>query len=193
MRGLLTDCIRANDATAASRWRFRGRTLLAVFAMSVALIANACSSESFQQRSGPNMPTPPPAPEQPPPPPLNVARLLNGTWTATDSDGSTRVSIGLDPMLRGRNYVAKMIDGNKFIPAGQVTWRGTLDAQVPGIVHADQICARQGYTFARTVPARIIVADPSNFTEELVNPKDCAGFPVKYTRVGPAPTAPERD
>jgi hypothetical protein len=193
MQHSLTDCIRSTEANPAGRRRSRGRALLSALAISLALIVGACSSESFQQRSGPTMPTPPPAPAQPPPPPLNVARLLNGTWTATSSDGSTPVSIGLDPMLRGRNYVAKMIDGNKFIPAGQVTWRGTIDAQVPGIVHADQICARQGYTFARTVPARIVVADPSNFTEELVNPKDCAGFPVKYTRVGPAPTSPQRD
>ncbi len=188
-----TDRIRSTDAIVTIRPHSCGRGLLVTLAISLALIACACSSESFQQRSGPDMPTPPPAPAQPPPPPLNIARLLNGTWTATDVDGSTQVSIGLDPMLRGRNYVAKMVDGNKYIPAGQVTWRGTLDAQVPGIVHADQICARQGYTFARTVPARIIVSDPSNFTEELVNPKDCAGFPVKYTRVGPAPTSPERD
>jgi hypothetical protein len=165
----------------------------AALALFLALLVSACSSQSFQPSSGLSMPTPPPAPVQPPPPPMNIARLLDGTWTATDSEGSTQVSIGLDPMLRGRNYVAKMVGGNKYIPAGQVTWRGTLDQQVPGIVHAQQVCARQGYTSARTVEARIIVTDPSNFTEELVNPKDCAGFPVKYTRIGPAPTAPVRD
>ena len=101
--------------------------------------------------------------------------------------------IGLDPMLRGRNYVATLVDGNKDIPPGQVVWRGTLDQSVPGIVHADQICAEHGFRQARKVEARIIVSDASNFREELVNPNDCGGFPVKFTRVGPAPTAPVRD
>jgi hypothetical protein len=40
------------------------------------------------------------------------------------------------------------------------------------------------------VKARIVVSDASNFREELVDPKSCHGFPVKFTRVGPAPTAP---
>jgi hypothetical protein len=182
-----------SDAIGAGPPHTCRRTLRAAIALFLAVLVSACSSQSFQQSSGPSMPTPPPAPVQPPPPPMNIARLLNGTWTATDSEGSTQVSIGLDPMLRGRNYVAKMVNGNKYIPAGQVTWRGTLDQQVPGVVHAKQVCARHGYTSARTVEARIVVTDPSNFTEELVNPKDCAGFPVKYTRIGPAPTAPVRD
>jgi hypothetical protein len=96
-------------------------------------------------------------------------------------------------MLRGRNYVATLVDGNKNIPAGQVAWKGTLDQYVPGIVKADQICADQGFLQARWVKARIIVSDASNFREELINPTDCHGFPVTYTRVGPAPTAPVRD
>ena len=80
------------------------------------------------------MPTPPPAPLQPPPPPLNVARLLNGNWMATYPGGPLRVVIGLDQMLRGRNYVATLVDGNKNIPPGQVVWKGRLDPNVPGIV-----------------------------------------------------------
>ena len=80
------------------------------------------------------MPTPPPAPIQPPPPPLNVARLLNGNWLATYPGGPLRVVIGLDQMLRGRNYVATLVDGNKNIPPGQVVWKGRLDPNVTGIV-----------------------------------------------------------
>jgi hypothetical protein len=96
-------------------------------------------------------------------------------------------------MLRGRNYVATLVDPSKTIPAGQVVWRGNLDPNVPGLVLADQVCADNGFVQARTVKARILVGDPSTFTEELVNPKECHGFPVTYTRVGPAPTEPERD
>ncbi len=76
-------------------------------------------------------------------------------------------------MLRGRNYVATLVDGNKSIPPGQVVWKGNLDPNVPGIVLANQICAEHGFLQARWVQARIIVSDPSNFVEELVNPKDC--------------------
>jgi hypothetical protein len=166
---------------------------VAALAILFACIAASCNSQSFQQSPGLSMPVPPPAPVQPPPPPMNVARLLNGNWMATYPGGPLRVVIGLDQMLRGRNYIATLIDGNKSIPAGQIVWRGTLDQNAPGIVKADQICADHGFLQARWVKARIIVSDASNFREELVNPNDCHGFPVKFTRVGPAPTAPVKD
>ena len=169
------------------------RAALAALTIVLACVTSSCNSQSFQQSSGPSMPMLPAAPVQPPPPPMNVARLLNGNWIATYPGGPLRVVIGLDQMLRGRNYVATLIDGNKNIPPGNVVWRGTLDQHVPGIVIADQICADHGFQQSRWVKARIIVSDPSNFLEELVNPKDCGGFPVKFTRVGPAPTAPVTD
>ena len=166
---------------------------VASLAILIACVTSSCNSQSFQQSEGPSMPVPPPAPVQPPPPPMNVARLLNGNWMATYPGGPLRVVIGLDQMLRGRNYVATLIHGNKSIPAGQVVWKGTLDQNAPGIVKADQICADHGFLQARWVQARIIVSDASNFREELVNPNDCHGFPVTFTRVGPAPTAPVKD
>jgi hypothetical protein len=165
----------------------------AALAILLASVTSSCNSQSFQQSSGPAMPTLPPAPPQPPPPPMNVARLLNGNWMATYPGGPLRVVIGLDPMLRGRNYVATLVDGNKNIPPGQVVWKGTLDQYVSGIVNANQICAEHGFQQARWVSARIVVSNASNFREELVNPNDCHGFPVKFTRVGPAPTAPVKD
>ncbi|HYK65025.1 MAG TPA: hypothetical protein VEY94_08770 [Patescibacteria group bacterium] len=168
-------------------------SIAATFAIMLAFAISSCNSQSFQYAPPAPNPTPPPAPVQPPPPPLNVARLLNGNWMATYPGGPLRVVIGLDPMLRGRNYVATLVDGNKSIPAGQVVWKGTLDQYATGIVKADQICADHGFLQARWVKARIIVSDASNFREELVNPTDCHGFPVTYTRVGPAPTAPVRD
>jgi hypothetical protein len=177
----------ASPATSGAR-----RAALAPLAILLACAISSCNSLSFQQ-SELSMPTPPPAPVQPPPPPMNVARLLNGNWKATYAGGPLRVVIGLDPMLRGRNYVATLIDGTKEIPPGQVAWRGTLDQYVTGIVNADQICAEHGIRQMRWVKARIVVSDASNFREELVNPRDCAGFPVKFTRVGPAPTAPVKD
>jgi hypothetical protein len=164
-----------------------------VLALVLACVTSSCNSQSFQESSGPSMPVPPPAPEQAPPPPMNVARLLNGNWMATYPGGPLRVVIGVDQMLRGRNYIATLVDGNKSIPPGQVVWKGKLDPNVPGIVIADQICAEHGFLEARWAPARIIVSDASNFREELVNPKDCHGFPVTFTRVGPAPTAPVKD
>ena len=162
-------------------------------AILIACVTSSCNSQSFQQSSGPSMPALPPVPPQAPPPPMNVARLLNGNWMATYPGGPLRVAIGLDQMLRGRNYVATMIDGNKTLPAGQVVWRGTVDQNVPGIVRAKQICADNGLPLARQVPVRIVVSDASHFREELVNPGDCHGFPVNYTRVGPAPTSPVKD
>ncbi len=177
---------------ARPRLRHRSHLSIAAFAILLACVTSSCSSQSFQQ-SPLSMPAPPPVPPQAPAPPLNVARLLNGNWMATYPGGPLRVVIGLDKMLRGRNYVATLIDGNKSIPAGQVVWKGTLDQNAPGIVKADQICADHGFLQARWVKARILVSDPSNFREELVNPNDCHGFPVTFTRVGPAPTAPIKD
>jgi hypothetical protein len=175
------------------RYSLTSPAFVAVLALLFACLTSSCNSQSFQQSSGPSMPGPPPVPPQPPPPPMNVARLLNGNWMATYPGGPLRVVIGLDQMLRGRNYVATLIDGNKSIPAGQVVWKGTLDQNAPGIVKADQICADHGFLQARWVKARILVSDASNFREELVNPNDCHGFPVTFTRVGPAPTAPVKD
>jgi hypothetical protein len=162
-------------------------------AILIACVTSSCNSQSFQQSSGPSMPAPPPVPPQAPAPPMNVARLLNGNWMATYPGGPLRVVIGLDQMLRGRNYVATLVDGNKNIPAGQIVWNGTLDQNVPGLVKAQQICAEHGFISARWVAARIVVSDASHFREELVNPGDCHGFPVNYTRVGPAPTEPVKD
>ncbi len=124
---------------------------------------------------------------------MNLARLLNGNWMATYPGGPLRVVIGLDPMLRGRNYIATLLDGNKNIPPGQTVWKGSVDPNVPGIVAADQICAEKGFQQARWVPVRIIVSDASHFREELIDPTACHGFPVTFTRVGPAPTSPITD
>ena len=165
---------------------------VAVLALSFACVTSSCNSQSFQQ-SGPSMPVEMPYAPQPPPPPMNVARLLNGNWMATYPGGPLRVVIGLDQMLRGRNYVATLVDGNKTLPPGQVMWRGTLDQYAPGIVQAKQLCADNGLPLSRQVPVRIVVSDASNFREELVNPKDCHGFPVTFTRVGEPPTAPVKD
>ena len=165
------------------------RAAFVSLAILLACVTSSCNSQSFQQ-SPPSMPVAPPVPPQPPPPPMNPARLLNGNWMATYPGGPLRVVIGLDQMLRGRNYVATLIDGNKSIPAGQVVWKGTLDQNAPGILKADQICADHGFQLARWVKARIIVSDASHFREELVTPGDCHGFPVTFTRVGPAPMAP---
>lgn len=171
----------------------RSLTLTAACALLLACAISSCNSQSFRYAPPAPNPTPPPAPVQPPPPPMNVARLLNGNWMATYPGGPLRVVIALDPMLRGRNYVATLVDGNKNIPAGQVVWKGTLDQYAPGIVKADQICADRGFQLAHWVHARIIVSDASNFREELVTPGSCSGFPVKFTRVGPAPTSPIKD
>jgi len=169
------------------------RRATALAAILFSCLIASCNSQSFQYSPEPPNPPAPIVPPQPPPPPLNQARLLNGNWTATYPGGPLRVVISLDPMLRGRNYVATLVDPSNTIPAGQVIWRGNLDPNVPGLVLADQVCADNGFVQARTVKARILVGDPSTFTEELVNPKECRGFPVTYTRVGPAPTAPPRD
>jgi len=115
---------------------------------------------------------------------MNPARQINGNWYATYPGGPLRVVIGLDPMLRGRNYVATLVDGTKNIPAGQVMWRGTVDQYVPNLVRAEQACLSSGPV--RTVKARVIVNDPEHLTEELVDPKSCAGFPVKYTSASAA-------
>ncbi len=163
--------------------------VLAILAILFACVTSSCSSTPMPVEVPVEMPYVP----QPPPPPMNVARLLNGNWMATYPGGPLRVVIGLDPMILGRNYVATLVDGDKDIPPGQVVWKGTLDQNVPGIVVADQICAEQGFLLARWVKARIVVSDASNFSEELVNPSACHGFPVTFTRVGPAPTEPITD
>jgi hypothetical protein len=160
-------------------------TLAIVFACFVA----ACNSQSFQS-SPPSMPTPPPVPAQPPPPPFNPATQIDGNWSARYIGGPLRLVIGLDQMKMGRNYIATLVDGNKDFPAGQVMWRGTVDQNVPNVVLADQVCAKRGLIEERTVNARMVVRDLDHMTEELVDPKSCSGFPVKYTRIG-APNAPQ--
>jgi len=174
------------------RLRHRSHLSIAAFAILIACVTSSCNSQSFQQLPL-SMPAAPPVPVQAPAPPMNVARLLNGNWMATYPDGPLRVVIGLDQMLRGRNYVATLIDGNKTLPAGEVVWRVTVDQYVPGIVRGKQLCADNGLPLSRQVPVRIVVSDASHFREELVNPTDCHGYPVTYTRVGPAPTSPIKD
>jgi hypothetical protein len=166
------------------RDRSRSRTAITLptLAILLACLVAACNSQSFQQSSGPSMPTPPPAPVQPPPPPFNPATQIDGNWFARYTGGPLRVVIGLDQMKMGRNYVATLVDHNKDYPAGQVMWRGTVDPNAPNIVLADQVCAQRGFIAERTVKARLIVADLDHMTEQLVDPKSCAGFPVKYTR-----------
>jgi len=171
--------------------RSRSSTTVTITLLLACLIA-ACNSQSFQNSNGPSVMTPPPAPAQPPALPMNPARQIDGNWYATYPGGPLRVVIGLDPMLRGRNYVATLVDGNKDVPAGQVMWRGTVDQYVPNLVRAEQACVSgAGRGSVRTVKARVVVNDPDHLTEELVDPKSCAGFPVKYTRASPA-DAPQR-
>ncbi len=166
-------------------------TIIPIALMLACLIA-ACNSQSFKESNGPSMPVMPPAPVQPPAPPMNPARQIDGNWYATYPGGPLRVVIGLDPMLRGRNYVATLVDGTRNVPAGQVMWRGTVDQYVPNLVRAEQACLSSGGPGSvRTVKARVVVNDPEHLTEELVDPKSCGGFPVKYTRASAA-DAPQR-
>ena len=156
---------------------------LPTLAILLSCLVAACNSQSFQTGE-PSMPTPPPAPVQPPPPPFNPATQVDGNWFATYPGGPLRVVIGLDQMKMGRNYVATLVDGNKDVPAGQVMWHGTVDPNVATIVLAEQVCAKRGDAAERTVSARLVVRDVDHMTEELVDPKSCPGFPVRYTRAG---------
>ncbi|HVN64912.1 MAG TPA: hypothetical protein VMT58_09765 [Candidatus Binataceae bacterium] len=81
------------------------------------------------------------------------------------------------------SYIATLLDGNQYIPAGQVTWTGSPDPHIGTVLKANQICADPGFIRARTVKARITIQDVNHFTEELVNPNECIGFPVKFTRM----------
>jgi hypothetical protein len=172
----------------ASTDRARASTIVTIAVLFACLIA-ACNSQSFKESNGPSIMPPPPAPVQPPAPPINPARQIDGNWYATYPGGPLRVVIGLDPMLRGRNYVATLVDGARNIPAGQVLWRGTVDQYVPNLVRAEHQCLSGGTI--RTVKARIVVNDPDHLTEELVDPKSCPGFPMKYIRASAA-DAPQR-
>src|SRR5258708_3862961 len=92
---------------------------------------------------------------------------------------------------KDQNQPPTLVDGNKAMPPGQVMWRGTVDQNVPNLVVAQQACASSGLGSVRTVKARIVVTDLDHLTEELVTPKACSGFPVKYTRASAA-DAPQR-
>ncbi|MGH7812476.1 MAG: hypothetical protein ACREQI_00535 [Candidatus Binataceae bacterium] len=160
------------------------RLNFAIAALALAGAVTACNSQSFQRTR--TLPAPPqPAYYQPPRPPANPARRLEGTWSATYPGGPLRVVIGLDPRILGRNYVATLVTGNQSLPAGQVTWRGVPDPHIPGLVLATQVCASQGFLQEKWIKARIVVKDRSHFTEQLVRPQDCTGFPVRWTRIGP--------
>jgi hypothetical protein len=168
------------------------RQLFLAGAIVLASIMVGCDSQLFQTQP-PAMPAAPVVPPQPPAPPLNPARMLDGNWMATYSGGPLRVKVGLDPMLRGRNYIATLIDGNKDIPAGQIVWKGVPNPSVVGLIDASQICAQEGFIHARWVEARIKVPTTGHFVEELVDPKDCKGFPVDFTRIGPPPVQAQAD
>lgn len=166
--------------------RLNSRRAITALAIVLACFVAGCNSQSFQQSNGPSMPAMPPTPVQPPAPPINPARQINGDWYATYPGGPSRVVIGLDPMLMGRNYVATLVDGSKDFAPGQVMWRGTVDQNVPNLVVAKQVCSASGLGSVRTVKARIVVTDLDHLSEELADPRACSGYPVKYTRAGAA-------
>lgn len=131
-----------------------------------------------------------PAPPPPPPPPapqvsfVPLSDQLEGNWSATYPDGARKVSILDDPQLGDHNYVGRLIDGNYgTIHAGEVLFTASPNASVPDLVNGVQKCSLPGRMGLARTRMTITIQDQDHFTETLVNPGACAGFPIKFTRI----------
>jgi len=140
-----------------------------------------CSAFSCTETVAPLPPPPPPPP--PPSGPPNLAKSLVGNWTATYRGGPLKAVITMDAQVRGINYVATLVDGNKDMHPGTVVWRGTWDRAVPNLVRAKQLCGVAGSLSALTVDVVLTVTDPDHFTEILTIPGSCKGYPVNWARL----------
>ncbi|HUO05849.1 MAG TPA: hypothetical protein VMU16_11700 [Candidatus Binataceae bacterium] len=158
---------------------------VAIAALLISLAITGCAAESPQIGQSQTAGT------QAPSEASNPVGRLEGIWAATYPGGPLRVVIDVDLKLGGRHYVATLIDGNASLPAGQVVWRGAPDPKVSGLIPADQICSDHGITQARWVKAKITAQDSNNLIEELVNPADCGGFPVRFWRMSPPQPRPQ--
>ena len=159
-------------------------------------VASSCDSQSFQHVAGAvRCPRLRPFPSQPPPPPMNVARLLNGNWMATYPGGPLRVVIGLDPDAPWPQLHRHSARRQQKYSAGPGRCgRVRVDPNVPGIVSRRSDLRREGIPAGAMGPCanhrqrRLAIS-----AKNLSIPPHCHGFPVTFTRVGPAPTSPITD
>ena len=151
-------------------------------ALAAALMLAGCSYQEFMaaQNAPLVMPTLPPEPPQVVP--LN--NQLEGDWSASYPGGPLHVNIADDPMLTGHNYIARLVDGGYgTLHAGAVTFTGTPDHSIPNLVSGDQKCSLPGRMGLLHAPMAITVQDVDHFTEKLVRPGACPGFPIQFSRI----------
>jgi hypothetical protein len=130
------------------------------------------------------------APTAPPPNPTPSPRQesavlydLSGKWLAYYPGGPLEVSI----KQAGRKLTATLLTGNEFVPAGQVTFYGSQEANP---FEAQQICAHPHFTGPFWIAVKITIIDGDHFTEDGTG---CGGFPVvwKRQRTAPATVSPK--
>ncbi len=174
MDGSVRNRSRRSGGQTSIAWQFP----TAFAALLLACVVWACA----QQQPPPRPPSPPPPAPVPAGPP-NYAKGLVGTWYASYPEGPLKATIVLDNRLRGINYVATLVDGNKDMPPGTVAWRGKPDPNVLNLVVGEQLCAEAGHVRVTSVNIMIQVPDADRFTESLSRGGSCRGFPVKWVRV----------
>lgn len=80
----------------------------------------------------------------------------------------------------GKEIVATTLTGNPNVPAGEVEFYGSFDAN-PFVGH--QICSGPNFSNPRWLKVSIQVLDAGHLSEELVD-SGCMGFPVLWRKVG---------
>jgi len=108
---------------------------------------------------------------------------LNGEWLADYPGKVLRVTV----RQTGDSIEGTLIDGNDYVPAGQ------LDLRSPGPLgnplSAEQICAYPGFKNPYWIKVSLRFTDNDHFIEEQSGSSSCGGFPVHWTRAKNAAAA----
>lgn len=130
-------------------------------------------------------PTPAPAPMAIPAPTPIVALPavdLNGTWLGSGwSPQDPRNNGPLRTVIRqaGASVTPSLVTGNDYIPAGQVSWRGTLQWGRNFPVQVQ--CAQPGYVAPYWVPGQVEIRSANELA--LTGSDPCiAGRTIRFTR-----------
>jgi hypothetical protein len=101
---------------------------------------------------------------------------LTGFWNGDyGPNGIEKIEI----RQQGNEVTATKVTGDDWVPAGEVTWRATLDGKTG---EGQGQIADKGHKNARLVPGRLTVLDEDHVSFEWIMEGN-QGFPVFYTRL----------
>jgi hypothetical protein len=108
---------------------------------------------------------------------------LNGEWLADYPGKVLRVTV----RQTSDRIEGTLIDGNDYVPAGQLDFRNTGPLANP--LSGEQICAYPGFKNPYWIKVSLNFTDNDHFIEEQVGSSSCGGFPVHWTRAQNAAAA----